>query len=129
VYVRYFWQGNLHTYGHTRFCVYTVLADSTRVALCPTAQGVGVGRIMQDTSTIIQSCSAACAARCSVLCKNDHFRARIINFVQERSVLCKNDNFHARTISFVQERSLSCKNEPAAVPQLRQNNKYKLYTM
>jgi len=28
VYVRYFWQGNYHTYGHIR-CTYTVLANPT----------------------------------------------------------------------------------------------------
>jgi hypothetical protein len=28
VYIRFFWQGNYHTYGHIR-CVYTVLANPT----------------------------------------------------------------------------------------------------
>ena len=30
VYVRYFWQGNHHTYGHIR-CVYTVLANPSHM--------------------------------------------------------------------------------------------------
>jgi len=28
VYMRYFWKGNHHTYGHVR-CIYTVLANTT----------------------------------------------------------------------------------------------------
>ena len=52
LYIRCFWQGNHHIYGHVR-CVYTVLANPRHVAECRAVQLCGMHHIIASTVFIL----------------------------------------------------------------------------